>query len=370
MNPTVSFVVPCYGLAHLLPECINSILSQTFHDFEVLIMDDCSPDHTMEVARSYRDRRVYHVRNEHNLGHLRNYNKGIGLARGKYVWLISADDYLLRPYVLEKYVRLLEKRPRVGYAFCPGVGGDVFDCGSNGWLLWGQSIHGKTDRIFKGHSFLKKLLAQNTIVAASGFVRRECYEKMGLFPLDMPWAGDWYMWCLFAQQFDVAYFAEPMVCYRDHELNMTKKLWNENASVCCKDDLAIPWAIKQKADEAGLRNISRNCLVALAQIYARSIATTRYGMSKPALTLQEFEYSLRRNSPNETERAWLRARVYAGIGNEYYWQGERLLAKQFYKGALHSDPWITKVHAKRLLLSLGGPGDAFRRWWLKNKSGI
>ena len=107
MNPTVSFVVPCYKLAHLLGECVDSILGQTYRDFEVLIMDDCSPDNTAEVAQSFTDPRVRHVRNEPNLGHLRNYNKGIELARGKYVWLISADDRLRRPYVLERYVRCL-----------------------------------------------------------------------------------------------------------------------------------------------------------------------------------------------------------------------------------------------------------------------
>lgn len=61
-------------------------------------MDHCSPDGTPEVAKSFRDSRVVHPRNEPNLGHLRNYNKGIGLAHGRYIWLISADDYLLRPY--------------------------------------------------------------------------------------------------------------------------------------------------------------------------------------------------------------------------------------------------------------------------------
>jgi glycosyltransferase involved in cell wall biosynthesis len=57
-------------------------------------MDDCSPDNTPEVARSLQDPRVKHIRNNPNLGHLRNYNKGISLSRVKYVWLISADDYL------------------------------------------------------------------------------------------------------------------------------------------------------------------------------------------------------------------------------------------------------------------------------------
>src|ERR1700754_1046169 len=101
-NPKVTFFVPCYNLAHLLPECINSILAQTYGDFEVLIMDDCSPDNTAEVARSFRDPRVQHVRNPENLGHLKNYNKAIAMARGAYIWLISADDKLRTPYVLER----------------------------------------------------------------------------------------------------------------------------------------------------------------------------------------------------------------------------------------------------------------------------
>src|SRR6266550_3100148 len=108
MTPIVSFVVPCYKLAHLLRECVDSILCQTFGNLEVLIMDDCSPDKTSEVAQSFRDSRVRYIRNESNLGHLRNYNKGISLTQGKYVWLISADDYLRRAYILEKYVNLLE----------------------------------------------------------------------------------------------------------------------------------------------------------------------------------------------------------------------------------------------------------------------
>ena len=86
-NPIVSFVVPCYKLADFLPECINSILSQSFSSLEVLIMDDCSPDHTSDVARSFNDTRVKYIRNDHNLGAIRNYNKGIKLFRGKYIGL-------------------------------------------------------------------------------------------------------------------------------------------------------------------------------------------------------------------------------------------------------------------------------------------
>jgi len=63
MNPLVSFVVPCYKFAHLLPQCVNSILEQTYQNYEILIMDNCSPDTTPEVAASFKDPRVKHIRN-------------------------------------------------------------------------------------------------------------------------------------------------------------------------------------------------------------------------------------------------------------------------------------------------------------------
>jgi glycosyltransferase involved in cell wall biosynthesis len=106
-------------------------------------MDDCSPDNTSEVAQSFQDPRVKHIRNDPNLGHLCNYNKGIALARGKYIWLISADDYLFCDYVLEKYVDLLDEHPNVGYTFCPAVstGSDV-DKGLKDWYYMGNQYTG------------------------------------------------------------------------------------------------------------------------------------------------------------------------------------------------------------------------------------
>src|ERR1700730_371421 len=121
MNPTVSFVVPCYKLAHLLSECVESILAQAYGDFEILIIDDASPDNTPEVAASFKDPRIRYIRNHPNLGHLRNYNKGIDLSAGKYVWLISADDRLRKDYVLERYLSVMEGDSKIGYAFCTGL---------------------------------------------------------------------------------------------------------------------------------------------------------------------------------------------------------------------------------------------------------
>jgi glycosyltransferase involved in cell wall biosynthesis len=357
MNPKVTFVVPCYKLAHLLPDCINSILNQTFRDFEILIMDDCSPDNTPEVAASFHDPRVIHVRNEPNLGHLHNYNKGIGLARGEYVWLISADDYLRSPRVLERYVELLDAHPKVGYVFCPGVkvrGGQEVNA-------LDYSFHGDRDCIFDGRKFLSKFVRQNTIVAASGCVRKECYEKVSLFPLDMPWGGDWYLWAIFAFSYDVGYLAEPMVCYREHELSMTNKLMKEDLAHCSVEDIAMPWIFKRKAEEAGYTQLLRDCLDSAANEYGRRITAKRYRAASATMTFDQFEESLCRNTARESERDRIRGKVYAFIADEYYWRAESALARKYYSEALRKAPWSPKIWAKFLLLASGSIGDVLRR---------
>ena len=106
--------------------------------------------------------------------------------------------------------------------------------------ICGYSIHGDRDSIFDGRQFVAKLIHANTIVSASGMVRKQCCDEIGVFPLNMPWAGDWYLWCVFALHTDVAYFAEPMVYYREHELSMTTSFMTQNLGACSADDLSIP----------------------------------------------------------------------------------------------------------------------------------
>ena len=356
-NPTVSFVVPCYKLAHLLPDCINSILSQSFRDFEILIMDDCSPDNTAEVAQSFRDPRVKYIRNDPNLGHLRNYNKGIAHSSGRYVWLISADDCLRRPYVLERYVEQLDRYPAVGYACCPGIG--LKQNEETGILHY--SVYADRDLIVQGHKFLKKLIKGNFVLAASGLVRRECYDRLGAFPLDMPWAGDWYLWSLFAIHFDVAYFAEPMVFYREHELSMTNTLMTKSIEALSEEDVGLVSSIKQKADAAGFYSVSRDCLRSLGYIYGHNMASGRFHNCQKIMTWDEFEASLDRHISTEEEKVFIRSQACATMADEYLSRGDKLSAKRYYQACLDYDRWNAEVHMKRLFLAIGKPGKYLRK---------
>jgi glycosyltransferase involved in cell wall biosynthesis len=333
-GPRVSFVVPCYKLGHLLHECVESILGQTFADFEVLIMDDCSPDNTPEVARSFSDPRVIHIRNEPNLRHLGNYNKGISLARGNYIWLVSADDKLRRSYVLERFVRVMDAHPEIGFAFCPGVG--LADGRETGVLKY--TIQDNIDIIYQGRNLFLRLLDENSILAASGLVRRECYEKLGMFPLDLPFSGDWYLWCLFSLNYDAAYFAEPMVCYREHELSMSNALSAHDVSLCLQNDLLLFWRIR---NILALRNdalLLRACDQAISEFYAQALAGKRKYKGVPcALSLTAFNASLCQHSSTESRRR-LQATTLAKAGDHCRWQRKYKVAADFYGSALRLEP--------------------------------
>src|SRR5205823_4699154 len=109
---------------------------------------------TPTIARTFTDPRVKYIRNEQNLGHIRNYNKGITASRGRYVWLISADDRLRSRHILRRYVEAMDLNPKIGYIFCPavklsnGVEGNVFSSHS----------YGSADRVFNGRDFIRTLL--------------------------------------------------------------------------------------------------------------------------------------------------------------------------------------------------------------------
>jgi glycosyltransferase involved in cell wall biosynthesis len=354
VSPKVTFIVPCYKLAHLLPECIDSILAQSFQDFEILIMDDCSPDNTPEVARSFTDRRVRHIRNEPNLGNSANYNKGIALAQGKYVWLISADDRLRRPYVLDRYVKLMDAHHEVGMACCPAM---ELKAGEENGIQHG--VVAKRDSLFKGHEFAEKLSHYNCVVVASVMVRKSCYERLGGFPLDLGYAGDWYLWCLFSLYSDVAYFAEPMTNYRMHEQSMTTSLMNGRAEVCAEQDLLVLWRIARLAAQAGYDSVVRAFKKAIAAEYFRQLTVEKCGAA-PLLTRDEFEQSLAEHARSDSEACFIRAGVHAQLGDYYFHRLDPRRAAECYALALHQGSPSARTFIKFLLLR-AGPVGAFAR---------
>jgi glycosyltransferase involved in cell wall biosynthesis len=346
MKPVVSFLVPCYKLAHLLGECLDSILAQSYTDFEVLILDDCSPDHTSDVVRSYSDPRIRYIHNERNLGHLANYNKGISLARGRYVWLISADDVLHRPYVLERFVSMLEAHPRAGFVFSPAM--ELKDGKVGGMISW--SAHGTQDRVFTERSFLPRLLEGNPIAAPTGMVRKECYEKLGGFPLDLPHAGDWYLWFIFAFHYDVAYCAEPMVCYRSHAQSISKAFMAKSERILQDDAERVRWRIKAMIDTLGSRTLSESCNESITSRHAVQIAKAMYGGNSLGPSLDECLTRIAESARDEDDRRDMETRLYESLGNVAYGYREYGDSSGFYREACRRR-WLSPALWAKIFLS-------------------
>jgi len=103
LNPKISIIIPAYNSAETIRRTVDSVLAQTFQDFELIVIDDGSKDNTCEVLQSYKDKRlrIYHQKNQ---GPALTRNRGIELARGEYLMFIDSDDYIESGY-LEMYYR-------------------------------------------------------------------------------------------------------------------------------------------------------------------------------------------------------------------------------------------------------------------------
>ena len=180
MTPVVSILMPVYKTAPYLREAMDSMLSQTFSDFELIVLDDCSPDNAEEILDSYTDPRIVRYKGEKNAGLSNVLNVGIGMARGKYIARMDSDD-LSMPERLQIQVDYLEAHPDIDLV---SVGMRLFGAKDEVWLREQDPEKVKIIALF--HS---------PILHASSMWRRDSFEKHGLrFRQEMVPAEDYDLW--------------------------------------------------------------------------------------------------------------------------------------------------------------------------------
>ena len=160
-NPRVSVVVTTYNRAALLPRAVRSVLAQTYEDYELIIVDDCSTDDTPEVIRTFEDSRIRAVRHADNMGQSAAVNTGIRLARGEYIAFLDDDDEWVDQKLLRQVGTLDASDPRVGWCIrgstmstppvvC-GAPGDAASCqGTFGQTCWAGSGRRQLRRTWSG----------------------------------------------------------------------------------------------------------------------------------------------------------------------------------------------------------------------------
>ncbi|MEH7321092.1 glycosyltransferase family 2 protein, partial [Priestia megaterium] len=105
MNPTVSVIIPTYNVEAYIKETIQSVLNQTYQNFEIIIVDDCSTDGTVNVIKQFQDTRINLFLNEKNSGPSYSRNKAINLAKGEWIAILDSDDWWDRAR-LEKMIQM------------------------------------------------------------------------------------------------------------------------------------------------------------------------------------------------------------------------------------------------------------------------
>jgi glycosyltransferase involved in cell wall biosynthesis len=207
----VSVVVPCYNQARFLAEAIESALSQTYADLEIVVVDDGSQDDTPKVGAAYvrKDSRVRLIRQE-NRGLAGARNRGLAEARGEYVVFLDSDDRLLEE-ALEVGVRELEANPD-----CAFVSGHYRPISAEGDAY----AVPQQDRVGGDHYLA--LLRDNYIsMPASVMYRRWVFEEVGGFDGSVDAAADWDLYLRVARRFPIYHHGRVVADYRWHGANMT-----------------------------------------------------------------------------------------------------------------------------------------------------
>lgn len=205
--PKVSVCIPIHNGERFVGEAIESVLTQTFRDYELVICDDASTDTTPEICQRYRDPRVRYVRFEERGGQARAFNRCFEQSRGEFFTLLHADDVFL-PSLLERRVWQLTEHPEVGFVCGAIHKADVTGTVISTSIPWQESVE------FPLRGLVGPLLHGCVILYLGLVLRRERWVP---FRTDMTWGHDW-DWGLRLAEANAAYYdAEPLACYRVHD---------------------------------------------------------------------------------------------------------------------------------------------------------
>jgi glycosyltransferase involved in cell wall biosynthesis len=227
MIPTVSVIIPSYNHEKFVKECIESVLAQTFQDFEIIITDDGSTDRTVKIIKSFRDPRIKLFVHTENRGACIAANNCINHSTGKYIAMLSSDDAWY-PEKLEKQVAFLDNHPEIGAVFTNamivGEEGEPFEDKSNYYYnVFDQPNRGR-------HEWLNYFFYHgNVLCHTSILIRKICYEKCGLYRHGLIQIPDFDMWVRLCLKYEIHVMPEKLVRFRILE-NM------ENVSSSRKDN--------------------------------------------------------------------------------------------------------------------------------------
>lgn len=215
--PKVSIIIPNYNHASYLRQRLDSIFFQTFQDFEVILLDDCSVDNSIEILKEYSiNLKVSHfIINEINSGSpFKQWKKGIELAKGEYIWIAESDDWC-ELNLLEELVSGMLKDEKIVLSYCQSqmITEDL--------NIRYTSMHSKMSEILDGHLFTaENMLSGNKIFnAAMAIFKKSAYINISEEYTNYRFCGDWVFWISILLQGKVHISGKVLNYFRNHSEN-------------------------------------------------------------------------------------------------------------------------------------------------------
>lgn len=237
MNPLVSVIVPNYNHAQYLAERIDSILSQDYTNFEVILMDDHSKDNSIEILNRYKENsKVTHILiNSTNSGSsFKQWLKGIEAASGEYIWIAESDD-VASPEFLSTLMNEMYQDEEITMTYCKSQVinscGEAAEYQGNPYLP-DNLVTGEFSISFikDGNQFIQSsLILENSVPNASAVLfRKDAFEKIDKSALnEYQLYGDWLCWIMLSQKGKVCFLSEVLNKFRIHEGTVRKLKSNE-----------------------------------------------------------------------------------------------------------------------------------------------
>lgn len=256
-HPKITVLMPVYNCELYIKDAIDSILSQTFEDFEFLIIDDASTDNTINVIKTYTDPRIQLIEKPINTGYTNSLNQGLKLAKGKYIARMDGDDISL-PMRFEKQLTFLEANP------------DVVLCGTNFSVIGTE----KTVVLPQKNGMIKlALLKGNCVAHPSVMIRNQKLQQLEIFyDSKKEPAEDYDLWVRLLTIGELHNLQEVLLNYRVHNTQVSQKRKTQQIQSALESRLKmlnhLECFFDVKESDLLKKIISRNLSVTLDEIKA------------------------------------------------------------------------------------------------------
>jgi len=218
-NPKVTVIMSVYNGEKYLREAVDSVLRQTFKDFEFLIINDGSTDRTAEILQSYQDPRIKIINNEKNIGLTKSLNNGLKLAKGEYIARMDADDISMSDR-LEKQIAIIEKHDNLGMVAC----WIKIISGNNNYVRDWQADREKNSP----EEIYYTLFFENCIAHSSVLFNKELVFKIGGYDESFQKSQDYELWSRLSKITKITKIKDVLVLRREHSVNTSFDLINRH----------------------------------------------------------------------------------------------------------------------------------------------